>query len=94
MHDREGAKYLIKGKASKLVKKIWADMAYRGKCLKDLMKVYGKDLEIVQRPRRWFWVTKEQIEKGDIPVVPSFKQYYQEDGWLRELLPGLVDIEE
>jgi transposase len=72
MNDREGATHLIKGKASKKVKKIWADMGYRGKQLKDFMRIKGKDLEIVQRPRRWFWVTEEQIERGEIPMVPSF----------------------
>ena len=64
--------HLIKGKASKTVKKIWADMGYRGKQLKEFMRNKTKDLEIVQRPRRWFWVTQEQIERGEIPVVPSF----------------------
>jgi putative transposase len=72
MNDREGATHLVKGKAGKRVKKIWADMGYRGKQLRDFMKMKRKDLEIVLRPRRWFWVTQEQIERGEIPVVPSF----------------------
>jgi putative transposase len=72
MNDREGATHLIKGRASKRVKKVWADMGYRGKQLKGFMKIKGKDLEIVQRPRRWIRVTQEQIDQGDIPVMPSF----------------------
>lgn len=72
MNDREGAIHLIKGKAIKQVKKIWADMGYRGKQLKELMKNKSKDLEIVLRPRRWVWVTQEQIDRGEIPVMPSF----------------------
>ena len=36
------------------------------------MKTYGKDLEIVQRPRKWCWVSQEQIERGEIPTMPSF----------------------
>ena len=61
MNDREGATRLVKGKSSKRVKKIWADMGYRGKQLKDFMKIKGKDLEIVQRLRKWVRVTQEQI---------------------------------
>jgi transposase len=49
-----------------------ADMGYRGKQLKDFMKIKGKDLEIVLRPRRCGWFTQEQIDQGDIPTMPSF----------------------
>ena len=72
MNDRDGAKYLIRGKASKSVRMIWADMGYRGKHFKAFVKNYGKELEIVLRPRKWFWVTQEQVERGEIPEVPSF----------------------
>lgn len=92
MNDREGATHLIKGKASKKVKKIWADMGYRGKQLRDLMKMKGKDLEIVQRPRRWFWVTQEQTEEK-FRLCPLL-QYCPEDGLLRELFLGLAATEE
>lgn len=72
INDRDGAKYLIKGKESKSVKMLWADMGYRGKHFKDFVENHGKQLEIVLRPRKWFWCTQEQVERGEIPEVPSF----------------------
>lgn len=47
-------------------------MGYRGKQLKEFASSYGKDLEIVLRPRKRFWVTQEQIDRGDIPIMPAF----------------------
>lgn len=47
-------------------------MGYRGANLKDYANSYGKDLEIVLRPRRRVWVTQEQIERGEIPDIPAF----------------------
>ena len=38
------------------VKKLWADMGYQGQKLKACAATYGIDLEIVKRPRKWFWV--------------------------------------
>lgn len=72
MNDREGAKHVIKGKASRTLKMIWADMGYRGKQFKDFVTSYGKKLEIVLRPRKWCWVTQEQVERGEIPTMSSF----------------------
>lgn len=56
LQDQQIRGCLIKGKAkaSKKVKKIWADMGYRGKQLKELMRTKGKDLETVLKPRRWY----------------------------------------
>ena len=42
-----------------LVKKLWADMGYQGKNLKDRMSEQGIDLEIVKRPRKCFCVPAE-----------------------------------
>ena len=72
MNDRDGVKHLIKGKEASTVKKIWADMGYRGKKLKEFISSYGKDLEIVLRPRKRVWVTQEQVEQGEIPEIPAF----------------------
>ena len=47
-------------------------MGYQGKKLKEFAATYGKDLEIVLRPRKRVWVTQEQIERGEIPTMPAF----------------------
>lgn len=40
----DGAKYLIKGKESKSVKMLWADMGYRGKHFKDFVEKKWKTI--------------------------------------------------
>lgn len=45
-----------------LVKKLWADMGYQGKSLKERISEHGIDLEIVKRPRKYFWVPSEVKE--------------------------------
>jgi len=41
------------------VKKLWADMGYQGKALKERISKQGIDLEIVKRPRKYVWVPEE-----------------------------------
>ncbi len=42
------------------VKKMWADMGYQGRNLKEYIeKEYGIDIEIVKRPPCRFWVHKD-----------------------------------
>jgi len=43
------------------IKKIWADMGYQGKKLREFARALNKDLEIVKRPRSRVWVTQKQI---------------------------------
>lgn len=62
-----------------LVKKLWADMGYQGKNLKDRLNQQGIDLEIVKRPRKSFWVPAEvkdvraYLESKGIGIVEGFK---------------------
>lgn len=68
----------LKGKFP-LVKKLWADMGYQGKNLKDRISQQGIDLEIVKRPRKAFWVPGEvkdvraYLESKGIEIVEGFK---------------------
>ena len=61
-NDREGVKLVLenmKRKYNKVVK-MWADMGYQGKDLKNYIKQeYGIELEIVKRPPCRFWVHKD-----------------------------------
>lgn len=61
------------------MKKIFADMAYQRNLLKQEVKDMGKELEIVKRPSKYFWVPNEVTdvnawlkEKG-IDVPEGFK---------------------
>ncbi len=61
-NDREGVKLVLenmKRKYNKVVK-MWADMGYQGKDLKNYIKQeYEIELEIVKRPPCKFWVHKD-----------------------------------
>ena len=62
-----------------LVKKLWADMGYQGKNLKDRISGQGIDLEIVKRPRKYFWVPAEvkdvtaYLQSIGYEIVEGFK---------------------
>lgn len=60
-----------------LVKKLWADMGYQGKNLKERIGREGIDLEIVKRPRRGVWVPAE---------VTDVRAYLQSIGY--EIIEG------
>lgn len=62
-----------------LVKKLWADMGYQGKNLKNRISEQGIDLEIVKRPRKYFYVPAEvkdvtaYLQSIGYEVVEGFK---------------------
>lgn len=60
-----------------LVKKLWADMGYQGKNLKERIGREGIDLEIVKRPRKHFYVPAE---------VTDVRAYLQSIGY--EIVEG------
>ena len=58
VNDRDGLLSItekIKNKFKKLLK-IWADMGYQGKEYAKKIQDYGRNLEIVKRPSKRFWV--------------------------------------
>jgi putative transposase len=57
-NDREGLKNIldkIKGSYRHL-KLFFADMGYLGQKTLTMVRAYGRDLEIVMRPPKWFWI--------------------------------------
>jgi transposase len=81
VNDRTALEEMVtqfKGKLSSLVK-MWADMGYQGKNLKDRIAKQGIDLEIVKRPRTRFWVPQEVEDVGaylkerGIEITEGFK---------------------
>ena len=62
-----------------LVKKLWADMGYQGKSLKERIGKQGIDLEIVKRPHKYFWVSAEvkdvrtYLESKGMEIAEGFK---------------------
>lgn len=62
-----------------LVKKLWADMGYQGKNLKNRISEQGIDLEIVKRPCKYFYVPAEvkdvtaYLQSIGYEVVEGFK---------------------
>jgi putative transposase len=61
-NDREGIVKAIDNMKSKYnqVTKMWADMGYQGKDLKNnISKQHAIDLEIIKRPQKRFWVHKD-----------------------------------
>lgn len=61
-NDREGVVKAIDRMHYKYdqVRKMWADMGYQGKDLKNNMKEqYGIDLEIIKRPQKRFWIHRD-----------------------------------
>ena len=62
-----------------LVRKLWADMGYQGKSLKERIGRQGIDLEIVRRPNRGFWIPAEvkdvraYLESKGIEIIEGFK---------------------
>lgn len=80
-NDREGLKGLLEKieKTHKRLKKIWADMGYTGQKTKTMVHEFGRCLEIVKRPRKWFRVPASVtdlraylIAQGE-DITPGFK---------------------
>ena len=61
------------------VAKLWADMGYQGKNLKERIGRQGIDLEIVRRPNKSFWIppgikdVNAHLRSLGIEVVDGFK---------------------
>ena len=81
INDRTALEKMISKLEDKfpLVKKLWADMGYQGKSLKERIGKQGIDLEIVKRPRKCFWVpadvkdVRTYLESKGIEIVEGFK---------------------
>jgi putative transposase len=72
-NDRDGIKIALDNMRKKYtnVKKMWADMGYQGRNLKNhIMEEYGIDIEIVKRPPCRFWVHKDTPTEL-LPVIES-----------------------
>lgn len=70
--DKEGARYVLKSKKLRSVKKVWADNGYAGEDLKEIAARYGKDLEIVKRPAGRIRVYNEEWKAEWVPVERGF----------------------
>lgn len=80
-NDREGLKYLldkIKDNYQRL-KVIFADMGYLGQKTAQMVKKYARELKIVKRPRKWYWVPEEvkdmnaYLEEKGVDTSTEFK---------------------
>jgi putative transposase len=73
-NDRQGIKTVLEKIKLQYneIHKIYADMGYQGINLKNQIKQdYNIELEIVKRPRKWFWVHKDTpIEQ--LPHIEEF----------------------
>ena len=59
---------------SQRIKKIWADMSYRGEKLRQwILANIDWELEIVQKPRRWGWYP-EDVEPPPMPAFTVLKR--------------------
>jgi len=76
IRDAAGAE-LIFAKAKEIsqrLKKIWADMGYRGERLRQwILANTDWELEIVQKPRRWGWYP-EDVEPPPMPRFTVLKR--------------------
>ena len=68
--DRDGAAILLKAIKPSFprLRRVWADMGYRGSAVRWIIDHLGWNVTIVQQPRRWFRVP----EGGEPPYVPPF----------------------
>ena len=81
VNDRTALESMISKLKDKfpLVKKLWADMGYQGKNLKNRISGQGVDLEIVKHPRKYFWVPAEvkdvtaYLQSIGYEIVEGFK---------------------
>lgn len=80
INDRIGLNCILEKIKSKFLhlKLIWADMGYLGQKTKTLVESYGRRLEIVKRPSKWFWVpadvdVHEYLQSKGIDTSGGFK---------------------
>jgi putative transposase len=80
INDRAALLTMLEDSKQRLssLKKMWADMGYLGQTLKEKVSDYGIDLEIVKRPRRYFYVPAEvtdvnaYLEEHGHPIPQNF----------------------
>lgn len=76
IRDADGAELIFSAvkKVSGRLKKIWADMGYRGEKLRQwILANTDWELEIVQKPRRWGWYP-EDVEPPPMPAFTVLKR--------------------
>lgn len=76
IRDADGAELIFAKvkEISRRLKKMWADMGYRGERLRQWMVANTNwELEIVQRPRRWGWYP-EDVEPPPMPAFTVLKR--------------------
>ncbi len=72
MSDKQGAKYLLRSKKLKSVKKVWADSGYSGEELKEIAAKNGKVLEIVKRPTGRIRIYNDRWRAEWVPIERGF----------------------
>jgi len=76
IRDADGAElvFFAVEKVSDRLKKIWADMGYRGEKLRQwILTNTNWELEIVQKPRRWGWYPID-VEPPPMPAFTVLKR--------------------
>jgi putative transposase len=67
--DRDGARLVVEACSAPVRQKLqhlWVDAGYQGAGMRTLTEQLGWSLQIVRRPRRWYWVPPG----GEPPPVP------------------------
>jgi transposase len=76
IRDADGAELIFKKvkDVAQRLKKVWADMAYRGARLRQwIAENTNWELEIVEKPRRWGWYP-ENVEPPPMPRFTVLKR--------------------
>jgi putative transposase len=62
VQDREGAGLVLTGITTRFphLQHVWADAGYTGAALAHLAHAQGLALQVVRKPRRWFWCPADQ----------------------------------
>lgn len=99
VNDRPGLGSLLAPLTHKfnMLKKLWMDMGYQSKHLKELASSYGIDIEVVKRPSSRFWFPNDvkNVEEYLNHVVLKYllgSKCYQDVGLSRGHLLGLGGI--
>jgi transposase len=84
--DRDGAQQVLADTHSHFpaVERVWMDQGYRGERLQQWMARQHFQQEIVQKPRRWFWLPPG-VEPPPMPVFTVLKRRWileRTFGWL------------
>ncbi len=76
LRDADGAELIFAAvkKVSRRLKKMWADMGYRGEGLREWIQANTDwELEIVKKPSRWGWYP-EDVEPPPMPAFTVLKR--------------------